>query len=290
MSSPVFPANADEAIAILREAAPLNHEDPHREGSTIRLPGYGQAVMTGDLHGNRRNLAKLQKYAMLDRVAARHVILHEMIHADMQTTDVDHSFEVMIEAARYKCRFPDQVHFLQSNHELAQLTGYPIAKNGRAVIEDFNAGVATAFGANRTPEVLAAIDEFIASFPLAVRTENRVWMSHSLPNAHDMHEFSTDVFNRPLTIEDLHEDRTIFNLVWGRRYTQEHIDKLAEVLDADIFITGHQPQEMGFTLMFDRLIILASDHSHGTFLPFDLSKKQTTQGLIRNIRKFVAIA
>lgn len=280
----------DVAIAAFREAARLNTTDPCRKGALLCLPGYGQVVMTGDLHGHRKNLSKLEKYAMLDRVAARHVILHEMIHADVQLAQVDHSHEVLLEAARYKCAFPEQVHFLQSNHELAQLTAYPIAKNGRAVLEDFNAGVAMAYGANRASAVLAAIGEFIASFPLAARTENRVWMSHSLPNHYDMDEFSMAIFDSVPTIEDLHESRAIFNLVWGRRYTQEQIDALARTFDVDLFITGHQPQEMGFGVFFERLIILASDHNHGTFLPFDLSKRQSVQDLIRNIRKFVAVA
>jgi hypothetical protein len=246
--------------------------------------------MTGDLHGHRKNLGKLEKYAMLDRVTARHVILHEIVHADVQSAQTDHSHETLLEAARYKCEFPEQVHFLQSNHELAQLTNYPIAKNGRAVLEDFNAGVATTYGASRASAVLAAISEFIASFPLAARTENRVWMSHSLPNFYDMDEFSTDIFSRSPTIEDLHENKSIFHMVWGRRYTVEQFNVLSQMLEADIFVTGHQPQEMGYALVFDRLIILASDHNHGSFLPFDLSKKQTAQDLIRNIRKFVAVA
>lgn len=281
--------NADEAIAVFREAAEHNWQDPYRQGATVHLPGYGQAVMTGDLHGHNKNLAKLQKYAMLDRVSARHVILHEMVHADVQMTEVDRSHETLLEAASYKCQFPEQVHFLQSNHELAQLTGYPIAKNGRAVIDDFNAGVVMAYGDRRTGEVLAAIDEFIASFPLAARTQNRIWMSHSLPGLHNMDEFDPTVFDRDLTIEDLHEDRTIFHTVWGRRHTEALIEQLAQMLDVDIFLTGHQPQEMGFSQVFDRLIILASDHSHGTFLPFDLGKPQTPDSLLCNIRKFVAI-
>lgn len=290
MNSAAPQYDADQAVDTFRAAARLNMDDPYRKGSLIRLPGYGQVVMTGDLHGHKKNLAKLEKYAMLDRVPARHVILHEMVHADMQSSSIDHSHEVLLAAAHYKCAFPEQVHFLQSNHELAQLTDYPIAKNGRAVLEDFNTAVAMAYGANKASVVLAAMDEFIASCPLAARTENRVWMSHSLPNYYDMEDFSTDIFDRVPTIEDLHENRTIFNLVWGRRYTEEQIEVLSKLLDADVFITGHQPQEMGFALLFERVIILASDHNHGTFLPFDLARKQTVQDLIRNIRKFVAVA
>lgn len=278
------------AVTTLRQAAKLNLEDPYRDGSILRLPAYGQAVMTGDLHGNQKNFEKLQKYAMLDRAQARHVILHEMIHADLPTpTDVDHSHELFLKAASYKCEHPEQVHFLQSNHELSQFTGYLIAKNGRIVIQDFNQAVEQAYGADSAGDVLAAINEFIASFPLAIRTENRIWLSHSLPNVHDLDEFDVGVFQRELTPEVLKQNQTVFNLVWGRRHTQSHIDALAELLDVDVFITGHQPQETGFTLLFDRLIILASDHNHGTFLPFDLSKRLSAADLTANIRKFVEV-
>jgi len=293
VSSQPGKSNVDAAQAedTFLNAARLNLEDPFRDGSLIRLPAYGQAVMTGDLHGHRKNLAKLQKYAMLDRVTARHVILHEIVHAElMHVAAVDHSHEVLLTAARYKCEHADQVHFLQANHELAQLTKYPIAKNGRAVVEGFDEAVEAVYGADQAASVLAAIDEFIASLPLAATTDSGVWMSHSLPNVYDMDEFDLGVFQRTLTREELENNETVFDLVWGRRHSQEHIDRLAELLGAEVFIIGHQPQEMGYDLCFNRMIILASDHNHGTFLPFDLSRKHTAEDLIRNIRKFVAVA
>lgn len=282
--------DARQAADVYRRAAELNRLSPLRHGAIVRLPGYGQAVMTGDLHGNMKNFEKLRRYAMLDRVSARHVILHEMVHAEKHGDDVDHSHELLLEAAALKCEFPEQVHFLQSNHELAQLTGYPIAKNGRLVIDDFNDGVAKTFGAESAESVLQAANEFIASFALAVRTENRIWMSHSLPGEHDMETFDPTVFERHPTIDDLRENKTILSLVWGRRHTARQLDELAAKLDVDVFLCGHQPQEMGYTMLFDRQIILASDHNHGSFLPFDLSRPQTTEQLVRNIRKFVAVA
>lgn len=291
MSSLDQPFDPAAAVDAFRQAARLNLEDPCRTGSIIRLPRYGQAVMTGDLHGHRKNFEKLQKYAMLDRVSARHVILHEMAHTDpFYPTDEDHSHEVLLGAARYKCAYPEQVHFLQSNHDLAQLTHYPIAKAGAAVVDRFDQAVAKAYGASRAAEVLAALDEFIASFSLAAVTETGVWMSHSLPDVYDMHEFDPAVFDRVLTREELQNDRTVFHLVWGRHHNQEHLERLSKLLGAEVFITGHQPQEMGYDFQFGKLIILASDHNHGSFLPFDLAKRHTAEQLIRNIRKFVAVA
>ncbi len=283
--------DAAAAIATFTEAARHNHDEPHRDGSILRLPAYGQAVMTGDLHGHMKNLEKLRKYAMLGRVHARHVILHELIHADLEAlTDVDHSHELLLAAAEYKCAHPEQVHFLQSNHELAQLTGYLIAKNGRIVCEEYDSAVRAAYSEDKADDVLEAMKEFIASFPIAIRTDSGVWMSHSLPSVGDLQEFDTGVFERPVTRAELATCRTTFKLVWGRRYTQPHIDALAEMLGVDVFLTGHQPQEQGYAFVFDRLIILASNHNHGTFLPFDLSKRHTPEQLVANIRKFVEIA
>lgn len=290
VTAPSAQSDARRAVDVFQHAAQLNRESPLRAGSVVRLPGYGQCVMTGDLHGHTKNFEKLCRYAMLDRVSARHVVLHEMIHAEKRGDELDHSHELLFLAAQYKCEFPEQVHFLQSNHELAQLSAYPIAKNGRMVIEDFNDGVAAAYGADRAGDVLKAMNAFIASFPLAVATANRIWMSHSLPNVHDMPEFDAGIFERTLTTEELLENRSVFNLVWGRRHTKEQLESLSERLGADVFLTGHQPQEDGYAMLFDRLIIVASDHSHGCFLPFDLSRPLTVQDLLRNIRKFVAVA
>ena len=61
----------------------------------------------------------------------RHVVLHELVHAEPEGwNEPDLSSRLLIAAARWKCQYPEQVHFLQSNHELAQLTGQEITKAG----------------------------------------------------------------------------------------------------------------------------------------------------------------
>ena len=122
------------AIETLLEVAELNRTDPLLKGSLLEFPNYGQLVMTGDLHGHRRNFERLRGYCDLEHFGARHVILHEIIHEDVtELNGADRSYEVLLEAAAWKCAFPDQVHFLQSNHELAQLTLHEITKAGRVV-------------------------------------------------------------------------------------------------------------------------------------------------------------
>ena len=82
---------------------------------------------------------------------------------------------------------------------------------------------------------------------------------------------------------------TAYALVWGRYQTEPLLERLAQELGVDLFICGHQPQEEGFTIVYDRMIILASDHNHGVFLPFDLRRELTLPDLKRLIRPLAAI-
>ncbi len=277
-------------VKALREAARIMREDPLRTGSLIRFPDYGQVVMTGDMHGHHRNFERLQRYADLEHARARHVVLHEIIHAE-HTGPIgdDSSVELIVRAARWKIDFPEQVHFIQSNHEMAQFTGKEICKGGRIVNYDFDCSLQRIYG-NGADDVHEALREFIAAFPLAARTANRVFLSHSLPNLADLATFDTTIIDRPLAHDDYREGGHAYVMVWGRYHPPQLLEKLARAFDVDFFICGHQPQEFGSAVLHDRLIILASDHNHGTFLPFDLKKSYTIEGITRLIRPLAAIA
>lgn len=279
-----------QAIETFREAAELNLDDPLRKGSQIVFESYGQVVVTGDLHGHRRNFEKLVRYCALGTSPGRSIVLHELIHGEPDGPGrPDRSCSLLLDAARWKCEFPDQVFFLQSNHEVSQITGRGIVKSGRGVLEDFVAGVEAAYGAENTSGIMDAISTFILSYPLAARLPNGVFVSHSLPAPRDMDEFDPSVLNRRITVEDL-KHSSAGKFLWGRRHPPELIEQLAEMLEVDIFILGHQPQPEGFKQIGERTLILSSDHNHGVFLPIDLSKPTTMPELVKKIRKLASIA
>jgi hypothetical protein len=247
--------------------------------------------MTGDFHGHARNFSKLLKYLALDRTPIRHVMLHEIVHAAQDGPDgLDHSHEVLLDAARLKIDHPDQVHFLQSNHELAQFTGHDITKGGRSSLRAFEEGLTAAYGEGPAQEVLHSIHQFILSLPLAGRTPNRVFLSHSLPDARKMDQFDPDVVHRVPTDADLVDGGSADLLVWGRRHTPEQLDALGKHYDVDNFLVGHQRIDTGHKLTHDRVLILASEHNHGEYLPFDLKKPYTMDQLVGLTRPYAAIA
>jgi hypothetical protein len=280
--------DADTACRLLREAATLIREDPNRKGSLLEFGSAGQVVMTGDLHGNMKNFQKLQRFCALERTPGRSVILHELIHEDLEDAgQIDSSIDVLLRAARWKCDFPDNVYFLQSNHELAQLRNQEITKGGRSVLYDFEVGVASRFG-GEADAVLDAVRDYIAALPLAARTQSGIFMSHSLPDPGLIDSFDTSVFDRELLPEDTAPGGSAYALVWGRFHSAAAVESLAERLGVEFFVIGHTPQEEGYSSM-GRLIILASEHNHGTFLPIDLGRKYTVEELEAGIRKFASV-
>jgi hypothetical protein len=90
------------------------------------------------------------------------------------------------------------VFVLLSNHELAQVNGEDIMKHGISSVEAFDDGLDYVFD-EQAEEVRAALHEYVYSYPLAVRCNNGVFCSHSLPTPRKRERFDPMVINRHLT-------------------------------------------------------------------------------------------
>jgi len=283
-------ADADQVIETFQTAAEENLASPLRTGQVVHLPAEGELWMTGDLHDHRRNFQKLTRAANLPDNPRRHLVLHELIHGDYYDAQGgESSWQTLHKAAELKCDFPNQVHFLLANHDLAQIHGEGIMKAGQSVCEAFTRGLRNEFH-ERHHLVNAAIGEFLLSLPLAVRAPNGIFCCHSLPADHHMAAFDFSVFDRPLAGPD-YARRTgpVYQLIWGRGISPDAAKAFAEKVGAALLITGHQPQENGFLVNGEKHLILASDHNQGVFLPLDLARPYDMAEAVRSIRKFVAV-
>lgn len=264
--------NADVVVDLFNKAAKANLNSKLRKGSTVHLPDRGKVLMTGDVHDHGPNLAKILKLAAVHESPTNHVIIHEVIHGESFVNGCDLSVRILAKVAAMKGAFPDQVHLLQSNHELAQFRGEGILKGNVSVCEAFDNGVNFIYG-DRADDVRVALRAFIRSYPLAVRAPRGILFVHSLPGERQIDKFDPTVLDREPTDADLEVGGSGYMLCWGRYQSQELCDKLAEKLKVQLFITGHQPAEMGYEMMTRSLMILASNHEHGMVLPIDLSKR-----------------
>jgi len=280
---------AKEIITILEAGARGNYRDRHRQGNIIHLTGPGQVIMTGDLHGNEQNFNKLVRVARLADNPNRHLILHELLHGNSPIPDQCHSYLLVGQVARLKEQFPDQVHCLMGNHAMAQVTRGEIIKNGQPMVAALNAGLYAAYGQN-AQHVMQALDKFIMSLPLAARTDNRVWLSHSLPSLRNLVQFDYDIFEKKITLDILENNRSLRALIWDRVHSGKCLTELQAMWNIDMFIIGHQPQSQGFGHPHKNLIILACDHSKGYYLPFELDKIYDPDELANLAQPLAAIA
>src|SRR3954468_3600751 len=290
MASTDIAPNPDSILETLECATEECKLEVRRVGQTIHLPAEGEIWISGDIHDHRRNFEKFITAADLDNNPQRHIVLHELIHGEhFDAGGAEDSWKMLVQAAELKCDPPRQVHFLLANHDLAQIHGEGIMKGGVSVCEGFNKGVRRDFKDHATG-VQVAITEFLLSLPLAIRTGNGLFISHSIPGESDLPTFDFTVFDRELTAAD-YKRRTgpVYQLIWGRKMGPEAAITFAERVGAQLLIPGHQPQEAGYATVGDRMIILASDHNQGVFLPLSLSENYDLDKLVANIQKFVAM-
>jgi len=276
-------------IDLLRKGTDANNTDPYRQGNVIVLPNTGDIVVTGDLHGHKRNFERIVKFADLANNPARHVVLQEIIHGGEEDNYGGcKSYHLLFEAVKYKIEFPHRVHLLLANHDTAFISDSEVMKNGKemniamksAMIRHFKEHVNT---------VELGLKQFLFSQPLGVRCANRIWISHSLPGNREVDSFDTEVLHRALQVSDLTRPNSVYNMTWGRRHSGETLAKLAKVLDVDIFVLGHQAQISGYMRQDKNLLVLASDHNHGMVLKFELARQYDLDGLEANIVPLASI-
>jgi len=276
-------------IDLLNNGIEANNADRFRQGNLVSLPADGSLVVTGDIHGHRRNLEKIIAFADLANNPDRHIVLQEIIHGGPENSKGGClSYELLFDVVRYKLSFPDRIHIIMGNHDAAFISNSKVMKNGKEMNRPMRSALDQQFQQNST-DVKRAIKQFLLSQPLAVKCKNRIWMSHSLPSDHFLDKFDPQILNRQLKNDDCKKPGSVYLLIWGRNHSQALLHKMAKLFDVDIFILGHQPQQTGWKQAGKNLIIIASDHNHGCLLPIDLSMSYTIEQLIDSIVPLASI-
>ena len=269
-------------VDLFYQAAEANLNSSLRKGGTVRLPDQGKLIATGDLHDHLPNLKRILHLAKLDESPEHHLILHEIIHGPNLINGMDTSVRTLARIAGLKSDYPDQLHLVQANHELAQLTGASISKHGVSLTDAFDRGVDYLYR-DESREVRTAVKRFLVTLPLAARTHTGLLFAHSLPSPHHVGGFDYSLIHRVPTPADLRPHGPVHHMVWGRHHDAETARIMSEQWDANLFILGHQPAEMGYYTEADRILVLASNHNHGVALPIDLARTYTMDDLTTDV-------
>jgi hypothetical protein len=246
-------------VATFGRATEANWQTPGRQGNVVLLtPDLAEEVMiTGDVHGHRRNFNLIKTTAALDRHPRRHLVLQEVCHGGptYPQTGGCMSHTVLEDVAALKAKYPERVHFLLGNHELAELSDYPIQKNKQMLNLLFRLGLQQMYG-TASDQVREAFVPFLQSCPLAIRLPHGVFISHSLPEDVDTRKFDLSIFTRKLDAIDFCERTGVFQFLWGRDYRQENARAFAAMVAAKVLINGHEPCAEGVCAPNDTQVII----------------------------------
>ncbi len=280
----------EAAVELFRSAAQAMLGAAHRAGPIVELPGHGRLLISGDLHDHLDHWYRILHLARLEESTEHHVVLQELIHGDRLLNGMDFSYRMLARVAEVVLAFPDQVHVMLGNHELAQLTRRAVSKGAGNSVAFFQDAVDWVYG-DESNRVTEAIDAFIAAMPLAVRTGPGLLCSHSLPAVDRMGVFEPEILERPLTPADYEgSGSSIYLLTWGRRHEDEQLETLARRWNIRTFCIGHQSVPEGIRQDGPQLIAINSDRANGVVIDWNLEDEPSPERLLRAAVRLQSIA
>jgi Calcineurin-like phosphoesterase len=250
--------NPDKLLKTLYKAAEAVRWTNGRKGRFVQLQDASEVFVAGDLHGHVGNFQAIYQAADLAKNPKRHLVLQEVVHGKFfYPGGGDKSHQLLDLFAALKCQFPAQVHLLLGNHELAQWTKRMVMKDDRDLNVAFTEGVNEAYGPVSGPAIYDGYMRLFGLLPLALRTGNRIMLSHSLPREKALAKFElrhleTDTFPP----EDLTVGGSVFELLWGRDTRAENCGAFLKKVDADWLVSGHIACEAGFARPSPRHLIV----------------------------------
>jgi hypothetical protein len=277
----------DRMLNILRRAIDFVKATPGRSGHLVRLQNCTEVLVAGDLHGHVPNFQVVLKAADLAAHPTRHLVLQEVIHGQFRyPSGGDKSHQLVDLFAALKCQFPDRVHLLPGNHELAQWTNRPVGKADEALNDLFRQGVNETYAA-AGPDVYRAYCDLFRALPLALRTPNRVFLSHSLIPGRNLETFD------PQRLEyERYEDRefvpggTVYGLLWGRDTAEATAAEFLRKVDADLLVSGHIPTDTGYIVPNPRQLIVDCSQTPAAYVLFPADRPITHDELVKGVVVF----
>jgi hypothetical protein len=248
----------DRLLRTLYKAADAVRATPGRRGRFVQLKDASDVVVAGDLHGHVANFQAVYNAADLAKNPRRHLVIHEVVHGKFTyPVGGDKSHQLLDLFAALKCQYPARVHMLLGNHELSQWSNRLVMKNDQDLNVLFKQGVTEAYGSEKGPEIYEGYMRLLGVLPLALRTNSRIFFSHSLPRekalpTFELRHLETEAF----APADLTVGGSAFELVWGRDTRAETCDAFLEKVDADWLVSGHIACDSGFTFPSPRQLIL----------------------------------
>jgi len=272
----------DRMLTFLRQAVVLARATPGRRGRIVEPVNCTEVLVAGDLHGHVGHFQGLLKAADLGQNPGRHLVLQELIHGNYRyPSGGDKSHQLVDLFAALKAQFPRQVHYLPGNHELAQWTGRKVIKADADLNAAFEQGAVAAYG----PEVYQTYLDLFKALPVAVRTPNRVLVSHSLPPARQMPTFDpARLLAAEYTDADLQPGGSVHGILWGRDVSLTNVAEYLRRMDADFLVSGHIANDAGYSVPNEMQLIVDCAESPAGYALIPTDRPLTHADLVSCVR------
>jgi serine/threonine-protein phosphatase PP1 catalytic subunit len=238
----------------------------YMEGDLVTLPCRGRSLVVTDLHGNLEDFNKIMTLWGKCFNRKCHLILTgDFIHA--MGRENDHSIDIIEEVQYYAAKY-DNFHPLLGNHEWATITKILIYKGGVNQNLTFEALLKETFP-DAWDEKLEEYINFFQTLPVAVRTENGVFISHAGPA---LGVESLDHIKN-ITLNGYLDNQPLYELLWNRDYNKKDVNQFLEKVNCRAMVVGHTPVN-GYKLK-GNLLILSSSFGKGgkVYLELDLEEE-----------------
>ncbi|BDZ68662.1 metallophosphoesterase [Methanobacterium ferruginis] len=236
-------------------------------GDLKELPRQGKALIVTDLHGNLDDFNKIREIWKDLSSKDNHLILTgDFIHP----MDGDDGSLDILDAVQADCeKYENNFHPLLGNHEWATILHISIYKGGINQTLKFEKLLKDKFG-DAWRFKLDEYTNFFQKLPIAVKTDNEVFISHSGPSK----GISSLNDLRNMTEKGYLDNIPLYELLWNRYgdYSAKDVDDFLKIVGCRAMIVGHTPVE-GYKLIGNQLIV-SSSFSRGkkAYVELDLEK------------------
>lgn len=238
-------------------------------GKLLELPKKGKALIITDIHGN---LDDYNRYMSIwEKFGGHHnhlIITGDFIHAAANLKDS--SIEIL-DSIKDNFENSNNFHVLLGNHEWAHITGIPVYKGDSDQRKDFEKQLRKKYW-TKWEDKLEEYKNFFMGLPIAVKTKNKIFISHSGP--------SNDINNieevRNITNSGYSGNTRLYDLLWNRpeKFTERELNSFLKSVKCKLSIVGHTPVN-GFKTVYNKQLIVSSSFSLGNkaYIELDLEKK-----------------
>lgn len=237
-------------------------------GKLVELPNKGKAIVVTDLHGNLKDYKRyLNIWKKCDTDQDHFVLTGDFIHS--MDGKEDRSINIL-ESVIDNCKNSDNFHPLLGNHEWSAISSVSVYKGGVNQSQNFELQLKERFHKNWKHK-LEEYQNFFKTLPVAVKTMNKIFISHSGPptNIGDLNE----ILN--INTRGYIGNNKLYQLLWNREedFTEKDLTNFLTIAGCKAMIVGHTPVD-GVKLVYNKQLIVSSSYSIGkkSYVQLDLEK------------------